>query len=104
MNETTSQKPSEQPGASPSCAEATDSVGITEVRRTPIDFRAVADEAGGTRGRLAYSNAFCCWGVWPSDGRPADFCAITPPALREGETELRISADERHWVFMGDVS
>lgn len=86
------------------CAVATGSGILTEVRRERIDFRAIAAEAGCTSGKLAYSPAFGCWGVWPRDGRPADFCAITPPPLREGEIGHRISADERHWVFMGYVS
>lgn len=76
---------------------------FTEVRRERIDFRAVATEAGCTRGTLCHSPAWG-WGVRPADGKPADFCTITPPAMREGETEIRLSADERHWVFMGWVS
>lgn len=76
---------------------------FTEVRLEPINFAAIAAEAGCTRGKLLHS-PHLGWGVRPHDRQPADFCAITPPTLRDGETELRISADERHWVFMGWVT
>lgn len=56
------------------------------VRRLVIDWRAIAKETGCTRGTLAHSPVFG-WGV--RGNGPADFCAITPPAVAEGE-ELRI--------------
>lgn len=76
---------------------------LVELRREPIDFDAIARESGVEAGTLYHAAAFG-WGVHPHDGRPADFCVITPPAMAPGETELRISADRRHWLFMGPAS
>ena len=75
---------------------------LTELRRVPIDFCAIAAESGCTRGTLCRSTAFG-WGVKNGNG-PADFCAITPPPMQPGETQIRISANELNWVFMGLVS
>lgn len=62
------------------------------VRRLVIDWRAIAKETGCTRGTLAHSPVFG-WGV--RGNGPADFCAITPPTIAEGE-ELRI--EEGMWA------
>jgi hypothetical protein len=61
------------------------------VRRFPIDFRAISEETGCTKGTIGYNPAFG-WHVQNSNG-PADFCIFTPPEISEGET-LRIEGNE----------
>ncbi len=62
------------------------------VRRIPINWRAINEETGCTRGTLSHSPVFG-WGV--RGNGPADFCCITPPAVGENE-ELRI--EEGMWA------
>jgi hypothetical protein len=63
------------------------------VRRFPINFCAIAEETGCTRGTIRHNPAFG-WHVQNGNG-PADFCIFTPPEIAEGET-LRIEGKE--WV------
>ena len=63
------------------------------VRRFPIDFRAIAEETGCTKGTIGHNSMFG-WHVQNGNG-PADFCVFTPPQIAEGET-LRIEG--REWA------
>lgn len=72
------------------------SLQLTEVRREKIDFRKIAEESGASLGNLCHSPVFG-WGVRTQGGYPADFCSITPPPFRDGESELRIEGCD--WVF-----
>ena len=65
-------------------------------RRVPIDFAAVAKEAGMRKGKLVHSRLFG-WGVYAMSG-PQFRCASAPPML-PGETELRIVGKD--WCFYG---
>lgn len=74
-------------------------VGVWElVRREQIDFRDILSQTGVRRGRLGRNEALG-WGVYPADPGEADFVSVEPPPLRQGETLLRISPDQRHWEF-----
>ena len=61
------------------------------VRRFPVDWNAIAEESGCTRGTLCFHNTLG-WGVMSGNGG-ADFCCITPPRVAEGE-RLRIEGNE----------
>ena len=61
------------------------------VRRFPIDWKAVAEESGCTKGTLAHNKMFG-WHVRNGNG-PADICTITPPPVADGET-LKIEGSD----------
>ena len=72
------------------------------LRCLPIDFAAIAEETGLRRGKLC-KTAFG-WGVQNTYGEPgADVALITPPAMRENESELRIVEGDgcSYWCFYG---
>ena len=69
------------------------------VRRFPINFRAIAEETGCTKGTIGHNSIFG-WHVQNGNG-PADFCTFTPPETTEGET-LRIEG--REWLVCTTLS
>ena len=68
------------------------------VRRIPVDFRAVAEEAGMTRGKLCCST-WAGWCVQNTTQNPAwpDMATITPPEMLPGE--VRLAVVDGHWCF-----
>ena len=62
-----------------------------KIRSFAIDFNAVAEESGCTKGTLCFSESFG-WGVQNGNGE-ADFCCITAPVVQNGE-ELRFENNE----------
>ena len=67
-------------------------------RRIPVDFIALANESGMTRGQLCHS-AHSGWVVANTTGNPdwPDMATVTPPAMEAGET--RLTVEDRHWCF-----
>ncbi len=67
------------------------------VRRIPVDFRAVAEESGMTRGKLCHSPIFG-WCVQNTHGdNVPDVATITAPELAPGE--VRLAVVDGHWCF-----
>lgn len=72
------------------------------VRRIPVDFRAVAAEAGMTHGKLCYST-WAGWCVQNATRNPAwpDLATITPPPMQPRETRLAVA--NGHWCFYAPI-
>lgn len=71
-----------------------------KTRRIPIDFKAVADESGLTRGKLCHHKIFG-WGVQNTygDKDAPDFGCVTPP---EAQAEEVLEIDGNDWLFSSE--
>ena len=68
------------------------------VRRVAINYPAIADESGMTKGRIVHS-PWAGWVVINTTGNPEwpDMATITPPLMERDETELRVG--DGCWCF-----
>lgn len=67
-------------------------------RCVPIDYAAIANESGMSKGKIFYSKTFG-WVVGNTSGNPdwPDMACITPPTLQPGEKLLQVK--DNLWVF-----
>jgi hypothetical protein len=68
--------------------------GYTLARRMPIDWLAIAEESGCTKGTLCKHSIFG-WGIKNGNG-DADFCCVTAPEIELGQL-LRVEGNE--WLM-----